>query len=260
MSIVKDLLLIAIFLFVVIKYVFLSLEMQRQRDYFIKTLNHDFKVSILAQLRGIELVQKGAGNKELISNIQDSCKYTLDMLNILINTYRYKNGEEVLNFEYINLKEEFKNIIWGTYSKLLDKNIVIKPLFGNNIDLYADKIELNKILQILLNTALDYAQKDSKIFLKVNSSQDKTSITINYQGKTLSEEERNRMFCKNPRFSTVGHGIKMYFCKKIVDFHNGKIKVYSNNDENFFTIVLPRNMRVKAYESSFLKVINPFLN
>ena len=62
----------------------------------------------------------------------------------------------------------------------------------------------------------------------------------------LTEEERKRMFLKNPRFSTVGHGIKMYLCKKIIDFHKGQIYVnqYKNNLVSF-SFKIPTNTKSK---------------
>ncbi len=66
-----------------------------QRENFIKTLSHDIRVSTLAQIRGLDLLQSKYSQEELITDINESCKYSLDMINMLLNTYRYENGEQV---------------------------------------------------------------------------------------------------------------------------------------------------------------------
>ena len=106
MSIVKGLIFI-IFLVLFVKYKRLQTEYLQQREYFIKTLSHDLRVSTLAQIRGLEALEK-TQNRELIPEIQNSCKYTLEMITMLLNTYRYENGEEVLTREHYNLTDSIK--------------------------------------------------------------------------------------------------------------------------------------------------------
>ena len=64
MSIVKDLCLIAMFLFLIIKYILLYQDMLKQREYFIETLSHDLRVSTIAQIRGLELLKKNVSQNE----------------------------------------------------------------------------------------------------------------------------------------------------------------------------------------------------
>ena len=88
MSIVKDLCLVAMFLFLIIKYLLLYRDMLKQREYFVETLSHDLRVSTIAQIRGLDLLKKNAlqndNNLELISEIDKSCKFTLDMMTMLL--------------------------------------------------------------------------------------------------------------------------------------------------------------------------------
>ena len=84
-----------------------------------------------------------------------------------------------------------------------------------------------------------------------------TKISIAYKGASLSEEECKRMFFTKPRFSIVGHGLRMHLCKKIIDFHNGKIKVHSYKDVNEFTFTIPKNdnnFPLKTFKTSLLRL------
>ena len=74
-------------------------EIERQKEYFIETLIHDLKVPTIAQLRGLELLQKGTfgiinnDQKEILNNITDSCQYILTMISMVLNTYRFENSK-----------------------------------------------------------------------------------------------------------------------------------------------------------------------
>ena len=86
MSIAKDLLFIIVLLilfFVLRRNLSLKYELFSQRENFIKTLSHDIRVSTLAQIRGLDLLQEKYNQEELIFDINESCKYSLDMINML---------------------------------------------------------------------------------------------------------------------------------------------------------------------------------
>lgn len=262
MSIAKDLLFIILFIFLVfvLKRNFsLRRELFSQRENFIKTLSHDIRVSELAQLRGINLLQKRYSDDELLNDIDDSCRYSLDMINILLNTYRYENGEQVLNYEIFNFSEIVAENSKKLSKQLQEKEIEIYYPKNSSEALYADKNELAKMLFYLLSTTIYYSYRNNKISIIVHKTSDDLSVSITYSGKSLSEEECRRMFLNNPRFSTVGHGIKMYLCKKIIEFHGGKI-VVSNCGEKINTFTF--NIPLKKYSTSFkpllISMLQPF--
>ena len=245
MSIVKGLLLIFLFLILLYKYIKLHKHCIQEREYFIKTLNHDLKVSTLAQIRGLELLEK-TQELSLVSDINDSCKYTLDMITMLLNTYRFENGEQILEYDVFNLSE----LLFSNYKKLInfttEKNLKFYTRIKSEDLINADKQAMSKLLYNLLSTASFYADKNSNIVSTIKRNEDNLEVSIRYCGRALSEEECRRMFSNKPRFSTVGHGIKMQLCKKIIDFHGGEIFV-NNCDANInmFSFKLPINKKQK---------------
>lgn len=261
MSIAKDLLFIIVLLilfFVFRKNISLKYELFNQRENFIKTLSHDLRVSTLAQIRGLDLLQKQY-NESLVEDIEDSCKYSLDMINMLLNTYRYENGEQVLNCENFN----FYDLVASSCSRLSNAAEEKGVGFSLNMDsseiIYADRVELEKLMYYLLSTAVFYSGRNHKIFVSVGKENDKLQVSLTYNGSPLSEEECRRMFSNNPRFSTVGHGIKMYMCKKIVEFHGGKIYVKNISDKiNSFTFSLPEKKNLLSVKPAILSRLQPF--
>lgn len=257
MSIVKDFLLIFLFIYIIYKYVILHQEFVKQREYFIKTLSHDLRVSTLAQIRGLEILQKNDLPKplqDLLFDINNSCKYTFDMITMLLDTYRFENGEQVLNYETFNLSEIINDCIHKISNEAKDKNIDFCSNLKNFEAIYADKYGFRKIVSILIRTALYYSEQNNTILIEMQKKNDFTKFSIIYKGKSLSDEECRRMFSNNPRFSTVGHGIRMHLCKKIIDFHKGKIFVKNHSkDINSFTFIIPSKKEDHEYKTPILK-------
>ena len=232
--------------------------MLKQQKYFVETLSHDLRVSTLAQFRGLELLQKVSKN-ELTDNIMDSCKYTLDMINMLLSTYRFESGENVLNYEYFKLSKLIFDSCNYTKNLANEKNIEFVYEFQNNDCIEADESFLFKALTILLSVSVFNANYGSNVSCFLEKKQDSFEIKITYEGQSLTDEECRRMFSNNPRFSTVGHGIKMYLCKKIVEFHGGKVKVINSSERNnSFLIWLPECKKKQFSKIAMLSVFQCF--
>lgn len=230
------------------KYTGLKNKLIKQREYFIKTLSHDLRVSTLAQIRGLEILQKKLSDKEdssLVADINDSCKYTLDMITMLLNTFRYENGEQVLTYESINIPELVSSCLKDTTTFADEKNVKLHFYPNKLPEMFeADRYSMEKLFTNLLLTAIFNSVKNGEIHIQSCGNADMARFTITYTGIPLSEEECRRMFSENPRFSTVGHGIRMHFCKKIIDFHGGCIKVSNKNGNiNSFTFTIPVNKK-----------------
>lgn len=290
MSIVKDLLFISLFLIVILtlliigndigiftlttlmvfcmlsthikKYMKLKQENIQQREYFIKTLSHDLKVSVLAQIRGLDFLQKtmyqNSPDTELVSEINDSCKYTLDMITMLLNTFRFENGEQILSRESFKFSEVIYQCGKNLARSAEEKEINLLYKIGNN-NIYADKRYITKVFETLISTAIINSDRKSEIYILARNRQDKFEFSVSYAGKGLSEEECRRMFSKNPRFSTVGHGIKMHLCKKIIEFHGGEIRVNNNGKNlNSFTFTLPLVKNKSFVKPPLLSTLQPY--
>lgn len=254
---IKDLLLISIFLLFLVKYVLLYRNYIKQQDFFINTLSHDLRVSTIAQLRGLQML-KGDSNQSLINEIRNSCEFTFDMINMLLNSYKYEKKEEFLDFQKINLKQEIVRIYRNLSEKANEKNLKLQLNNNSNIVFDGNSEGINKILSILISIAISNAKKDSLIHISAIKENRHLNIKILYRGLCLTEEEEKRMFSNNPRFSTVGYGIKMLLCKKIIDFHKGKIFYKKQNKNlNSFTILLPLNKSYNSFKLSTISLLQP---
>jgi K+-sensing histidine kinase KdpD len=225
-----------------VKYYRLKNALIAQKSHFINTLSHDFRVTLIAQLRGLELLQNNVSNEvlPLVRDINNSCMYSFDLVTTLIKIYKLECNKNSLNYEYVNLFDVKNSILDKISESAKYKNIKLE-ITTNCKNIYADRKNFTKAIEILVLTALQYSNKDSTIKFIINSFKNKFKIRIIYNGHPITEEEYKRMFSCNSSFSTVGHGIQMYFCRKIIELHNGKIIVNRyKNLLNSFDILLPK--------------------
>ena len=85
--------------------------LSKERKYYTDSLTHDLKVPVLAQLRGINLLKEeilgglNTEQKELINQIGDSCRYTLEMIAMLANIYKFDDINYELNYEKFSMSD-----------------------------------------------------------------------------------------------------------------------------------------------------------
>lgn len=224
----------------IVKYKYLRQQIIRQREYFINTLSHDLKVSTLAQIRGLDLLKNANGNEELVSNIKDSCQYTLDMITMLLSMYKFENGEESLYYEKFKLSELISECCGNLSEISSEKKVIISGEIENYDYIEADKNGISKLAMCLISSALINADRNSTIHVNLRKICNNFEVNISYQGGELTDEDCRRMFSEGPKYSTVGQSVRMLFCKKMVDVHGGKICAHKNEDKmNCFSFTLP---------------------
>ena len=236
-------------------------EIERQKEYFIETLIHDLKIPTLAQLRGLELLQKGSfgeinnDQKEILNNITESCQYILTMISMVLNTYRFENGKNSLYYEKFDLVDIVIQSFEEVAKSAKEKDISFVYKAGNeNTTLEADKAEIKKVITNLLNNAVVYSKRSEKIIVNIENENNSLKLSITSKGISLSSRECRTLFERssenNPKFTTVGHGISLYLCKKIIDMHNGKIFASTDGEmQNTFSFIIPQ-FRPKIVQKS----------
>ena len=261
MSIAKGLILL-IFLLMLYIIIYLKRENFKQKDFFVKTLSHDFRVATLAQLRGIEILSHTNGfdsrQCELIDEIEHSCRYSLEMISMLMNIYSFEKGKQIVSYEIFSLNEIINLVIETLKIQIKDKNIDMFFDMDNLVKVKADKELTFKLNLNLLSTAISYAEANSTIILTSKNDNGFWEFKVCYEGKSLTNEECARMFLRQTHFSTVGHGIKMFFSKKIVEFHGGEIFVKNCSENlNSFTFCIPQKQKKYIYKTHTMAKLQP---
>lgn len=227
-------------------------EIERQKECFIETLIHDLKIPTLAQLRGLELIKNGvmgdinSEQNELLHQIENSCKYILEMISMVLKTYRLENGQKHIVYENINIPELILEVFEEMKNNAKEKNIILMLDMHNleNLTVEADMEDLKTVFINLLSNAIMYSKKSQQIIVTVKKVDNYAHFEIINKGITLSERDCLTMFNKTidstPKYSTVGHGITLYLCKKIIESHKGEIYASTDGYEtNKFTFTLP---------------------
>lgn len=227
-------------------------ELERAYKYFINILVHDIKIPTLAQLRGLELLRNKTlgtindSQEQLIHEIEASCNYALEIINIVTNTYKIESETQVLDCQNFSIKKLIEEVIENFSSISNEKQIQIISNIKKDTIICADREELKTVVTLLLSNAIWYSKSKSKIYFKENLSNKFLEILIKTHGIPLSKDECLTLFQKpiNSHSGIIGQRAGLYLCKKILELHDGNLFVQTDTkDTNTFSLILPLNKK-----------------
>lgn len=235
---------------VIIKNVTNQRELESLKEDFVATLTHDLKVPIIAETNMIELfLNKSFGEisekqEFALKNMQSSNKELLDLVQIVLETYKIKDGSIKLYKENIKLKPFITEIL-EEMRPIADKTH--NPLnFDTNRDIcvFADKMQLKRVIKNLIQNAISYGEFASPVNLSIGEIPKFIVIKVKDFGAGISKEDIDKIFNKYfsaaKKFRKIGTGLGLYLALQIVKSHGGELTVESEEGEyTEFTIKLP---------------------
>jgi len=102
----------------------------------------------------------------------------------------------------------------------------------------ADSLKLQVVFSNLLRNAVEAMEGKGEINIRVEDMKDKVKIEFEDSGSGIPSKVLDKIF--DPMFTTksTGTGLGLVSCKKIIERHNGEIKI--KNNPTTFTITLPK--------------------
>ena len=205
-----------------------------EKETFINNLTHELKTPLTSIIGYANLIRGSKYSEKLFFEAAD---------------YIYKEGKrlEQMAFKMMDLiytknqefnltPEKIMRIIYEVQKslivKLKDKNIDL-IIDGEDCILDVDKDLIKMALCNLVENAIKASENNSKMYLKVIDSNNKTSISIKDSGSGMAKEHLDKIWQpfyvvdKARSRKSNGAGIGLSICKKIVEVHNADIKINS---------------------------------
>src|SRR5690606_35305946 len=166
------------------------------------------------------------------------------LMNKLLSFAQIENKSIKPLKEEIDVEEFCEPIFSAVKLKYPDLNFSYQIDVQNNM--VVDPTLLLSVFQNLIDNAYKYSEAQRKV-LDIDVQQNKKNFVVKFrdQGIGISKKEFNSIFKKFYRvknqFNQQGSiGLGLAFCKEIVDFMGGEIKVESVlNEGTTFTLLLP---------------------
>ncbi len=156
------------------------------------------------------------------------------------------NVEKDLNFEEQRLKPVLKTVEEDYEFKAIEKNIEISIKCEDNLTARIDSSLIEQALGNLLDNAIKYSEKKTKIHLRAYTENNFTVFEVEDEGFGIAKEHFPRLFERFYRIEKSrsrdegGTGLGLSIVKHIAQVHGGTVEIESElNKGSIFRIKIP---------------------
>ncbi|KYG29541.1 sensor histidine kinase [Alkalihalobacillus trypoxylicola] len=220
----------------------------------ITNVSHDLRTPLTSILGYLELIERDQYKDEVTLRYYTDIafrktKQVHAMVNDLFEYIRTKNPSLVLDKKVIDLKELIKQSTEQLTIQFNKEEMTCRielPEQESKINIDPEKI--SRVFENILGNALKYGKEGKYVDINFQQSLDEVKIEIKNYGDPISKMDIPYLFDRFYRIEksrskdTGGSGLGLAIAKNIVELHNGKIKVTSDQTGTAFTIQLPKSI------------------
>ena len=211
-------------------------RIDRQRQDFVSRLTHDLRTPLVAADRMLGLLQDGVLGeispeiREALTIMGRSNHNLLEMVNKLLDVYRYESGSKTINLQPLDLKELLNQVVQELKPIAISKNLELTADLDDMVTVKGDRLELLRVFNNLIGNALKFTESGS-VHVSLKSEESEVVIAIADTGAGISSDEQPFLFqrFRQGNHQKQGSGLGLYLSHYIINAHNGKILVKSPN-------------------------------
>ena len=165
----------------------------------------------------------------------------------MLNLAKIEAGELEPNKTIFPVTEPILDTLLTFEPRIEEKNIDIRGLDVQRINMYADIELIHQVMYNLIENAIKFVDKGGYIEFSFGDSDELTTVSIRNSGEGLAEDELPLVFDrfyktdKSRGIHAQGLGLGLNIARSIVEIHGGKIMVKSLKGEyTEFTFTIPK--------------------
>ncbi len=218
-------------------------EAVRARDEFISIASHELKtpltsLMILSQLQ-LKMIAKNdpkAFEEDRVKDLASKTVAQTERLNILVGDMlditRLKSGQMSMKKSNTDLFKLCNSAIERLSAQFISSGCKPPLISGTKTMGYWDPMRIEQVINNLLINAMKYGN-NSPIVVTISSTNEVARFSIMDHGNGISQIDQSRIFHRFERAISAneisGLGLGLYISQQIIESHNGKIWVNSEN-------------------------------
>ncbi|MBX9720312.1 MAG: response regulator [Candidatus Obscuribacterales bacterium] len=232
----------------------------RQREDFVAMLAHDLKTPLIGADRALEFISADtigiltSAQTQVIGMLQQSTQSLLQMIQNLLEVYRYEASVPVLDLQSVGVSEVISRCIRELAPLAQSKQIEVVSEIADDLPrISGDEIAMRRLFMNLLDNSIKFTPQNGSIRFRAYGKKGYVHIEVSDTGAGVSIIEQPKLFdrywqgerTRKPYSS--GTGLGLYLCRQIAEAHSGSIS-YSDaeNGGSCFIVRLPQEGKHKV--------------
>lgn len=217
-------------------------SLDKIKDEFLSNLRHELNTP-LTSIKGFsELLYDGTlgelneNQMKAIERVVVKTRKLQDLINSLLFVSTNQSGDVKYNFEQIDLISTLNRVVNISTDSINEKNLSIMADFAfDSCSIDGDRTYLPQVFHNLIDNAIKFTPKGGHITLFASVDENRVHVVIGDTGIGIAEKDMPALFTKFHQIDSSstrnygGNGLGLYISKVIVESHNGKIWIESED-------------------------------
>lgn len=228
-------------------------ESSRLKDAFLAQMSHEIRTPLNVILTSVTLLADEVSDKDeeiktILASVESAGKRLQRTIDLILNMSAVQSGNYKVEFEYVNLVNELRNLI--SEFKSLSEEKRLDLLFCNstkNPVILVDKYTVIQVFQNLIGNAIKYTKQGFVRIVIEDDIYDRLQVIVEDSGIGMNREFIQNLFSPftqedvGRRREYEGNGLGLALAKKYCEMNNAIMKVESRkNVGSVFTVIFSR--------------------
>lgn len=231
-------------------------ELDQLKSEFLSLATHQIRAPLTAIKGYASMILDGdfGPTSEKVSQpvniIFKSCQNLINIVSDFLNISRIEQGRmtyEKSNFDLVELVQE---VVKEFAPNIESANLKLEKNIPSNlfIRVNADRSKIKQVIGNIIDNAIKYT-KQGGITVSIENEDKRVKVKVKDTGVGIDQTSIKNLFEKfyriagSSKISVNGTGLGLYIAKKMIEAHNGDIKIFSDGvgKGSEFVIELPKN-------------------
>ncbi len=215
-------------------------DLMNKKDEFMSIASHELKTPITSIKGYLQFALKMAQQEkfEHISGFIDKATKQIGKLTSLVDDLldvtRIQAGKMVFTFSDFNINEVIEESVDGLQGSLGNHSVTMN--IQQDVVVHADKNRIEQVVSNFLSNALKYSPHANEIVIKTELKENALRVSVRDFGIGIPKDKSEYIFDRFFRVEESSHlfsglGLGLYISAEIIDRHNGKIGVESEENK-----------------------------
>ncbi|GAA0777462.1 hypothetical protein GCM10008908_32680 [Clostridium subterminale] len=223
---------------------------EKNKNELITNVSHDLRTPLTSIIGYVDLLKKnGFKDKKkfdsYIGVIDERTKSLNKLINELFEFTKLNSHDIKLNYSNVEIGSLIEQLV-GEYIPIFNKEglEIYKDIVDKDIFINVDIEKIVRVLENLLTNAKKYSIKNTKVLVRMFEENDYVVISVANRVENISRGDLYNIFERfykvdKSRKEQDSTGLGLSIVKRIVELHNGDIKVDLKDDIIEFNVMLP---------------------